>query len=256
MYEINVKNLTTASRDFAPTARDAILDRFARFHDRHSLRGPLPKHGFSRRKKAACSVAMVIAQTSLAMVGAFRREWYAPGLALLRPALEALLRVAALSRRGDKSDWESILFNERRFKVTRKRLSAASKDTGLPDLGPLWSEISGPVNDHLHQRAGQWLTVIGEEPEYEVVLSNPVEQWCKPVYPASLIWEATRMATWGLVTAYCIAWELIGDENRAERCRKDLQDEDWDRIETSRNGQTVYILCRPVEPTAAAGGVG
>jgi len=31
--EINVKDLTTASRDFAPTARDAILDRFARCHE-------------------------------------------------------------------------------------------------------------------------------------------------------------------------------------------------------------------------------
>ena len=92
-----------------------------------------------------------------------------------------------------------------------------------------------------------------ESPSSRIIqaLSNPVEQWCKPVYPAALIWEATHVATWGLVTAYCIAWELIGDENRAERCREDLQNEDWDRIETSRNGQTVYILCRPVDQTAA-----
>ena len=196
MYEINVKDLTTASRDFAPTARDAILDRFARFHDRHGLRGPLPKRDFSQRKRTACSVVMTIAQTSLAMVGAFRKEWYAPGLALLRPALEALLRVAALSRRDDKSDWEEILLSKKPFKVTPERLSAASRDTGLPDLGPLWGEISGPVNDHLHQRASQWLTVIGDEPEYQIVLTCIIHEGRESVTDGACWTASGASRTW------------------------------------------------------------
>ena len=255
MYEINVKNLTTASRDFS-VAKEAILERFQRFHDRHSPRGPLPKPGFSQRRRTACSVALTITQNSLVMMGAFRNEWYAPGLTLMRPALEALLRVAAMRHRGDKSDWETILFNEKRSKVTHEKLSTASKSTGLPDLGPLWKKISGPVNDHLHQRASQWLTVIGDESEHQVVLCNPIEQSCKPIYPAGLIWEAAYLATLAATSAHCIVWELLGDENRAKRCREDLLNEDWDRIETSRNGQTVYILCQPVKHPAAAGGGG
>jgi hypothetical protein len=243
MYEINVKDLTTASHDFS-IARDAILKRFMKFHDRHNPGGtPLPKHDFSWRKRAACSIATIIIQHSLVVMGAFRKGWYAPGLTLLRPTLEAVLRVAALRSRGDKSDWEVILFNEKRFKVTHGRLSATSKDTGLPDLGPLWREISGPINDLLHLRGGQVLTAIGDESGHQAVLSNPIEQSREPVYHAGLIWEAALMATLALASTHCITWELLGDENRAKRCREDLLNEDWDRVETSRNGQTVYIVC-------------
>ena len=253
MYEINVKDLTTARHDFS-IARDAILKRFMKVHDRHSPVGPLPKHGFSQRKRAACSIATTITQNSLVMMGAFRKEWYAPGLTLLRPALEALLRVFALARCGDKRDWEDILLNKNRFKVTRERLSAASKAAGLPNLGPLWNSISWPVNDLLHQRGCQLLIVISDESEHQVVLSNPIEQSLKPVYHASLVWEAAVMATVALASAHCITWELLGDENRGERCREDLLNEDWDRVETSRNGQTVYIVCGPAKHAAAASG--
>ena len=44
-------------------------------------------------------------------------------------------------------------FTKDRFKVTRERLSAASKVVGLPNLGLLWSGISVPVNGLLHNGA-------------------------------------------------------------------------------------------------------
>ena len=47
--------------------------------------------------------------------------------------------------------------------------------------------------------------------------------------------------------AHCMVWELLGDEQLSERCRGDLQKEDWDRIKTSRNGQIVYIVCQNAE---------
>ena len=119
MYEINLKNLTTASQDFC-IAKDAIIERFRRFHDRHSPEGPLPKHNYSQRKRAACSVATTISQNSLIMMYAVQKEWYAPSLTLLRSALEALLKITALSLPDDRDDWEKILLSERPGSVTQK----------------------------------------------------------------------------------------------------------------------------------------
>ena len=253
MHEINIKNLTTANQEFC-IAREAMVERFRRFHDRHSPEGPLPKDNYSQRKRAACSVATTISQNSLIMMYAVQKECYAPGLTLLRPALEALLKVFALAQCEDKSDWEEILLNEKRVSVTHERLSAAAKATGLPDLGPMWKSISREVNNLIHQRGSLLLTAIGKEPEEEIVLSNPIEQWVKPVYHASMIWEAAIIATIALGSAHAITWELLRDERRSEQCREDLANEVWDRIKSSRNGQTVYIVCRPPEDRTNASG--
>ena len=236
MYKIDITERTTASEDFH-VIRDAALERYRKLYTRHSAGGSQAcKRNASQRENVASSYSVIITQHALTMIDAFHLKRYASGFALVRPVLEAFLKqVAVMNFRDDGDGWQSI--RDKRFDVTVKSLTDLSNRTGSPNVGPLWGALARPLNDFVHGGRGQ-------------LMSNPIDEDGKPIYPADLFWGATLIATLATVSTQAILWEHLGHENRTKRALDDLTSEDWDRITISRNGQTVHIIGRPPDGPA------
>ena len=226
MYDINVADLTTAGREF-PIVRDAVLDRYARLHRRHSPGGQQVRGGAAPPRVAvASSYTIVITSHAQTMVDVFRVGRFASGFALARPMLEALLKQTLLFGSDDES-WESI--PDEQIRVTRRTLMDLSGRTGSTDMGPLWSGLSPWLNDFVHGGRGQ-------------LQSNPINADGKPVYPGIWFWTAMVAATITVLATHSLFWAHLENEERANRAMNEMAAENWHCITTTRNGQHVRIV--------------
>ena len=226
MYDINVADLTTAGREF-PIVRDAVLDRYARLHRRHTPGGQQVRgRAVPLRELVASSYTIVITSHAQTMVDVFRVGRFASGFALARPMLEALLKQTLLFGSDDES-WESI--PDERIRVTRKTLMDLSARTRSTDMGPLWGGLSPWLNDFVHGGRGQ-------------LQSNPINADSKPVYPGDWFWTAMVAAKITVLATHSLFWAHLGDEGRAKRAMNDMAAENWHCITTTRNGQHVRIV--------------
>ena len=103
-----------------------------------------------------------------------------------------------------------------------------------PDAWPVWSQLSPWLNDCTHGGPDQ---LVGNN-------LQPSEG-----YPGEMFWTAMLVSTVAMLVTSGWFWHHMGHEDRAQRVLTAIGSENWDRIETMCNGQTVRIVA-PV-PTEA-----
>lgn len=183
--KIQTADLSTDHREFHIVKR-AVLDRYERL-SRHVPHGRLTRRRDAPQRDCVASAytAIILNHTASAAL-AFDSEQHASGFALIRPAVEALLKQTQLSSYDSNDDeWKSI--TDKRIRVTPRSLKEMASRSGWPDLVPLWSGLAPWLNDFVHGGRGQ-------------LTSNPVNGEGWPVYPGDWFWTAMVIATIGMLS--------------------------------------------------------
>ena len=208
--------------------KQAVLDRYNRL-SRHVPQGPLTRRRDAPQRECVASAYTAIVVNHAATVAyAFHSERYASGFALVRPALEALLKQALLGGYDSDNDgWKTIA--DKRIKVTRHSLTELASRPGGPDLEPLWSGLSPWLNDFVHGGRGQ-------------LTSNPVNEDGWPAYPGDWFWTAMLIATIAMLSTCGWFWAHMGHGERAQTLLADMSAENWGTITVWRNGPPIRIV--------------
>ena len=158
---------------------------------------------------------------------AFRSDVYAPGFALMRPMLEALLKQFVVGNYGGVDDgWKHDIAAQPRINTgSLKRLA----ELGGPDFTPLWTNLSHWLNDFVHGGYGQ-------------LSSNYNPTTGEPCYPASWFWHAMIITTLSMLTSSAWFLTYLGHEDRAKAVLRGMQVESWDTLTVTHNGQEVKII--------------
>lgn len=230
MYEIDVAAIESDNRDF-PVAKQAILNRYNRIYNQHTPGGRLVRRRSApQRELVASAYTPIVLSHAQTVAGAFNSGLYASGLALVRPALEALFKQAMLGEyKLDDDKWKSI--PNREVKVTRAALRDLAERSGCSVIVPLWRDLAPWLNDFVHGGKGQ-------------LTSNPVNDDGWPQYPGSWVWSAMLAATMSVLVTSGWFWAHVGYEERCEAILKAVTNEDWGTLTTVRNGQKIRIVAR------------
>ena len=216
MYEIKVADLETNGPKF-DVVRRTVLERYDRLYRQHAPGGQLSyKRDASQREIVAGTYMWLVVNHGFVAANAFRSDVYAPGFALMRPMLEALLKQYVVgSYAGDDDGWEGDIAAQPRINTGNLKKLA---ELGGPDFTPLWTNLSPWLNDFVHggygQLSGNYNPTTGE-----------------PRYPALWFWHAMRIATLSMLTSS--AWFLdrqLGHKDRAAAVLRGMQAESWDTL--------------------------
>ena len=226
MYEIKVTDLATNSPDFGVVKR-TVLERYDRLY-KHVPDGRLSyKRAASQREIVSGTYMQLVVSHGFIAANAFRSDVYAPGFALMRPMLEALLKQFVVGNYGGVDDgWKHDIAAQPRINTgSLKRLA----ELGGPDFTPLWTNLSHWLNDFVHGGYGQ-------------LSSNYNPTTGEPCYPASWFWHAMIITTLSMLTSSAWFLTYLGHEDRAKAVLRGMQVESWDTLTVTHNGQEVKII--------------
>ena len=172
----------------------------------------------------ARAYSIIILDHTLVITDAFRRGLHAPGFALVRPTRETLLKqYLAADFVGDDETFKRLARS--RPRIDSKALQQLSAQQ--PDAWPVWNQLSPWLTDCTHGGPGQ---LVGNN-------LRPCEG-----YPGEMFWTAMLVSTVAMLATSGWFWHHMGHEDRAQRVLKAMGSENWDHIQTMRNGQTVRIV--------------
>ena len=236
MHEIDAAAIETDHKDFA-TVKIALLARYERIFQRYSPGGRLVRlREAPQREAVAGSYTPIILSHTQTVASAFNAGLYASGFALVRPALEALLKQVMLGDyEGDDDGWKSI--PDRPLRVNRATLRKLAARPGNPDALPLWKDLSPVLNDFVHGGRGQ-------------LTSNPIDEQGRPQYPAAWFWSSMQVVTMAALITSGWFWAHIRDEERCRAIMDAVTGDDWGSITVKRNGQAVKIVARHTSATS------
>ena len=235
MYEIKVADLETNGPNF-DVIKHTVLERYDRLYREHRPGGRLSyKRDASQRELVAGTYMWLVVNHGFIAANAFRSDVYAPGFALMRPMLEALLKQFAVGNyAGVADDWKSEINAQLRINTgSLKRLN----ELGGPDFTQLWTNLAPWLNDFVHGGYGQ-------------LSSNYNPTTDEPRYPAPWFWNAMLIATVSMLTSSAWFWACLGHEDRAAVALRGMQEESWGTQTVMHNGQEVRIIVEhaPVVP--------
>ena len=228
MDEINVVGLKTDSPEF-PAVRKAAFQRYQRLRDGHVPHGTLTRGPeTSPRERAASQYTLVIVQHADVAARAFREGAYAPGFALARPTLEALLKQFMLyDFDGDApKKWRSI--PDRKLKVDLNHLTRLVKQHPvLADVIWVWKTVSPVFNDFVHGGTGQ-------------LVSNPIDKVSEPQYRVEWYLSTILLYTIAVLCTSSWFWRHLGDVERCEAIGQAIASEDWGNLRV-HDGRSVRV---------------
>ena len=239
MWEINVADLTTDSREF-PIAREAILGRYTRLRTQHLPAGDQRrKRAVSARERAAGSYTVVIVKHADIAMRAFGGGHYPPAFALARPALEGLIKQFLIGEYKDEDDgWQRIVRSQEGVNL-RKLQELAQRFPELAHIVPVWKALARTLNDFVHGGVGQ-------------LTSNPIDAVREPRYPGAWFWSTALVYTVCMLATSGWFWVHIGEQGRAKALVDAVAGENWESLTATRNGQNVRIFAATPSPGAAS----
>ena len=196
-----VKAVTTADANW-PEQHQLFSDCFQRTSQAVSIDGrefPVPDTPLSQHEETAFSYIPIVLEMTEASACLFQRGSYGAGLALVRPAMEAMLKFLVVIA-TPLQDAEAIQkqITDRPLKVTKARLeSLASRHPEFQALCTTWADAQVWINTFIHGGANQLTS-------HYITQDTPVS------YEASWIETAYRIITPLYMGAVCIWLDRLG----------------------------------------------